>query len=674
VDTLLHVGLGNAVAATALAILAAVVGRCGRRPALVHSLWLLVLLKLVTPPLIHVPLPWPAVAAGESPHTEEAPALLVDWPREEESTGGLAEGALQPAPEAPAPLAPAPAGASLPWQVVVFAVWAGGALVWWGTAALRLVRFHRLLRQVPAAPPDVCERAAELAALLGLRRRPSVWYVAGPLSPMLLAVAGAPRILLPSELWERLSAEQRDALLLHELAHLKRGDHWVRRLELLVLGLYWWCPVAWWACRALQSAEEECCDAWVVWALPEGAPAYAAALVETVAFLSRARGVRPVGASSAAHVPLLKRRLSMILSGKTPRRLSRAALVAVVLLGAGLLPLLPSRAEAPRDAAPDRPGETAERKADSPVAADRPRMKGMDLTGCVACHAVVSDKARKRPDDWKHAHDEVVRLLAKVKADRDKARDTEQALRAAIKWLEAMQRADKEKAISPEKRLEEMEKKLDALLKDMEALRRELKRARPSSQSAPSSAPTTMYVRRRSFFLPVQVGPDEKVRELLLYTVYAQGQVASLVARAEPGSKGFRFTAPHDGTYRFVVVPAPRDGEPAHDVLKVPPAVIVVVDTVRPTITARANRAPDGTVSLSWTVRDAHLDLSSFKVEHRARGAAEWAPWTVAPAASGHIRRHPGTPGPVEVRLSVKDLAGNHAEQVLSVPQQAPPS
>jgi len=80
--------------------------------------------------------------------------------------------------------------------------------------------------------------------------------------------APGPRILLPRDLWAELSEEQRDTLLLHELAHLRRRDHWVRRLELVVLGLYWWLPVAWWACRCLHEAEEECCDAWVIEQFP----------------------------------------------------------------------------------------------------------------------------------------------------------------------------------------------------------------------------------------------------------------------------------------------------------------------------------------------------------------------------------------------------------------------
>src|SRR5436305_227170 len=55
-ETLLRIGLSNAMVAAALGIVVVGISRCCRRPALVHSLWLLVLLKLVTPPLWTVPI------------------------------------------------------------------------------------------------------------------------------------------------------------------------------------------------------------------------------------------------------------------------------------------------------------------------------------------------------------------------------------------------------------------------------------------------------------------------------------------------------------------------------------------------------------------------------------------------------------------------------------------
>src|SRR5713226_5624097 len=66
--------------AAALAVLAAVVGFVFRRPALTHSLWLLVLLKLITPPLLNIRVPWPersepGAGAADTARLSEQPFL-----------------------------------------------------------------------------------------------------------------------------------------------------------------------------------------------------------------------------------------------------------------------------------------------------------------------------------------------------------------------------------------------------------------------------------------------------------------------------------------------------------------------------------------------------------------------------------------------------------------------
>jgi beta-lactamase regulating signal transducer with metallopeptidase domain len=342
VDTLLDLGLRNALGATLLAVLAAGIGCVCRRPALVHCLWLLVLLRLLVPPLLLVQVlprptaPRPAILPETTPPTE-LPALPVEEP--DFTPTRAAETAVVLEAAAPA--------ASPDWKPVVLALWLAGSLLWWLLAGVRLARFGRLLSHAQPAPASVQDQAQRLAVQLGLARCPGVWLVPAPVSPMLWALGAAPRLLLPVALWERLGPEQQDTLLTHELAHLRRRDHWVRRLELLVLGLYWWHPVVWWARRQLREAEEQCCDAWVVWALPSAARAYATALLETVTFLSQSRPALPAMASGAGHVRLLKRRLTMILRGTPSRTLTSGGLLAVLALAALLLPLWPTWAEQP---------------------------------------------------------------------------------------------------------------------------------------------------------------------------------------------------------------------------------------------------------------------------------------------------------------------------------------
>ena len=82
---LLQLGLGNALAAALLALLVAAVTfpLRRRRPALVHALWLVVLLKLMTPPLWTLPLTWPtpqpaATAPPAPPAEASADVVLVE--------------------------------------------------------------------------------------------------------------------------------------------------------------------------------------------------------------------------------------------------------------------------------------------------------------------------------------------------------------------------------------------------------------------------------------------------------------------------------------------------------------------------------------------------------------------------------------------------------------------
>ncbi len=233
------------------------------------------------------------------------------------------------------------------WEHLVLALVLTGAIAWWTLATVRIVRFQRLLRDVRPMSGEWQARTDELAERLGLGRCPTVCLVPGRVPPMLWAIGGRPRLLLPTELWSVMSPDERTSLLLHELAHLKRRDHWVRWLELIVAGLYWWHPAAWWIRRGLREAEEQCCDAWVVWAMPRGAKTYATALLAALEFVSGAR-TAPAAASATSgngHVSCLKRRLRMIIRAKTPKGLSWAGRLAVLGLAALLLPLAPSWAQ-----------------------------------------------------------------------------------------------------------------------------------------------------------------------------------------------------------------------------------------------------------------------------------------------------------------------------------------
>jgi len=354
--------MSNAAWATALALAAMVGARVWRRnPAVAHALWLLVLLKLMMPSLVELASPWAgAPTQARAEHVEsnvsQGPSVDLQTPAASlkvstssaKSTSGRP---LHPRDEfgakSPSVALAASTSRTWPWRPAVVFLWLIGAVAWWGIVGRSSSRFLRLMRSARPAPAELEERVSQVASRLGLRRIPTIGIVPARIPPMLWApFAGPPRLLLPEELWARFDVSQQDAVLAHELAHLKRRDHWVRRLEVVVLRLYWWDPVAWWARRQLERTEEECCDAWVIWALPAAAPAYAEALVATTAFLSGLRQRLPMGASGAGRTLPLKRRLNMILCDLRTGSAARTAPRTVLIVGVLSLPFLPAVASA----------------------------------------------------------------------------------------------------------------------------------------------------------------------------------------------------------------------------------------------------------------------------------------------------------------------------------------
>jgi beta-lactamase regulating signal transducer with metallopeptidase domain len=291
--TVMHAMLGNAAVAAVLALLALAVGCACRSPALRHVAWIVVLLKLVTPPLFRIPLP----------------VLPASW------------GA--PAVELASP--------AVHWAL---AVWVAGAAGWFAWQGRRIVRFRRRVVRAAEAEPEVAAAAQRIASALGVACPPAVKAATGIASPMLWGWGRDASVLFPRELLARLAPEARDTLLAHELAHFLRRDHWTRLLEFVATGCYWWHPAVWLARAGVEAAEEECCDAWVVGGLAASPRRYAEALLATVDFAAELQRPRLPPAACAANrgARLLHRRLVGIIHTERPSRLRGGAAIRALCL------------------------------------------------------------------------------------------------------------------------------------------------------------------------------------------------------------------------------------------------------------------------------------------------------------------------------------------------------
>ena len=386
-NTILEIGLSNALMALVLAIVAAAAATMRKsHPVLAHTLWLLVFVKLLTPPLIAIPIPVLSerldslvvrTAPGEFAEPsrtngnaavpsdrsgswvdarEDSGALEIDLSRRSVPDPALASDSenIQPLvafgldeSSAAADSHPTAAAGASGVRGVVIAVWLAGSMGWLGLSLVSVWRVCRLLAFARPAPSELREEVRQLAERLKIARCPEVLIVSGRISPMVWPIGPGARILLPADLLEQFTREERSTVLVHELAHVRRRDHWVRQMELVCTVLYWWHPAVWWARSQLRRAEEECCDAWVVTTFPESAQAYAAALLKTVVLFSQLPKHRPIPdpiSSGVTTTRLLERRLTMIYRQGTPLHLGRVWRVLLVLLAVLVLPIAPGRA------------------------------------------------------------------------------------------------------------------------------------------------------------------------------------------------------------------------------------------------------------------------------------------------------------------------------------------
>ena len=146
------------------------------------------------------------------------------------------------------------------WLPIVVLVWSMGVVL----LASRLMGSWRRVRRIrrDATPletspwPDVVRALSQrlgVTRAVALLRSTAVDVpsVIGWLRPMIVVPASALAHLSPAEL---------EAILAHELAHIRRGDYLVNALQCVVEILLFYHPAVWWVSRQIRREREHCCD------------------------------------------------------------------------------------------------------------------------------------------------------------------------------------------------------------------------------------------------------------------------------------------------------------------------------------------------------------------------------------------------------------------------------
>ncbi|MCP5523104.1 MAG: hypothetical protein H7A46_16330 [Verrucomicrobiales bacterium] len=187
----------------------------------------------------------------------------------------------------------------LPWVV---GLWALGVALFSLRLAGGWLKVRQSRRGSCLSPDDpLCERFRELRHRLHASRHVQLMKSTLVRVPTVVGWF-RPLILLPASTLSGLSPVQLDLILAHELAHLRRWDHWVNLVQLLLETVLFYHPAVWWVSRCVREDREHCCDEMAV-----AACGNRLAFAKALTALEELRQTHPVFALAATDGSLLAR-------------------------------------------------------------------------------------------------------------------------------------------------------------------------------------------------------------------------------------------------------------------------------------------------------------------------------------------------------------------------------
>ena len=289
-------------------------------------------------------------------------------------------------------------GASL-WSIAL-GVWAVIAamillsLTWSSLVVQRLVR-----RSTALDDPSWMTPLYEVSDRMGLAEPPRLLLSPDAKMPFACGLA-TPTIVLPSEC-ESWSQERRLAVLLHELAHVRRRDLAGHTLGRLVCAVYWFHPLVWTAARKLRDESERACDDLAL-SCGTRATDYAEHLLDIVT--SVRRETTPMVALAMARRKEFEGRMLAILDPElrhsTPSRRQSAGLIgALVLISVVIGAATPAPASARQTATQQQatPADTAQQTIviSSPAVSDSVQAN-LDVANDAPRHVHMQQRTRER--------------------------------------------------------------------------------------------------------------------------------------------------------------------------------------------------------------------------------------------------------------------------------------
>jgi bla regulator protein BlaR1 len=241
----------------------------------------------------------------------------------------------------------------LPW---IAAVWLSGFLV---VLLIWSVRWRKVAAAMKAASPS--SEGRELAALRrierigGIRKPIALLLSPASLEPGIFGIA-RPALIWPEGISPRLEDAHLEAILAHEVWHVRRRDNLAAALHMLVEAVFWFHPLVWWLGARLVEERERACDEQVV-AWGSDPQVYAESILKVCEFCLGS----PLPCVSGVTGADLKQRMVRIMSHRMLHNLdfarkallaSAAVLAIAIPVTIGLLHATPTQAQSSDATAP----------------------------------------------------------------------------------------------------------------------------------------------------------------------------------------------------------------------------------------------------------------------------------------------------------------------------------
>lgn len=173
-----------------------------------------------------------------------------------------------------------PMASAITWQGIVFLVWLAVVIVMGLLLLQRAIFARRLVRQAREANGLMNDLLLYCCKCMGVRRgKVRLKISRNGTSPVVCGLL-RPIILVPDNLTPSLGSRHLRAILLHELAHIKRGDLWVNLAQTILQIIYFYHPLVWLANSMIRKLREQSVDETVLAAMGDKARCYPQQLVD----------------------------------------------------------------------------------------------------------------------------------------------------------------------------------------------------------------------------------------------------------------------------------------------------------------------------------------------------------------------------------------------------------